>query len=68
MNAGLLRAAQAALPPHVSLEILSTRLPLYDGDLEAAGVPAAVQAFRDKARSSQHVSHAPRARFACCSS
>jgi len=32
----------------VSLEVLDVRLPLYDGDLEAAGVPAEVQAFRAK--------------------
>jgi hypothetical protein len=50
VNSGLLRCAQASLPPGVTMELLSCRLPLYDGDLEAAGVPPEVAAFRAKAR------------------
>ncbi len=60
MNMGLLRAALASLPPGVTLELLDCRLPLYDGDLEAAGVPPEVAAFRAKARAQQ------RGLSACC--
>ena len=50
---GLLRAAQAGLPAHATLEIASLKdIPLYDGDLEAAGVPPAVAAFKAQARPS----------------
>jgi hypothetical protein len=50
VNAGLLRAAAASLPPGVTLEVLVPQLPMYDGDLEAQGVPPAVTAFRAKVR------------------
>ncbi len=49
-NLMLLRAAAAAMPTGVSLEIASIRgIPLYDADLEAEqGVPEAVQQLKDK--------------------
>ena len=37
VNAGLLRAAAAQLPPGVTLEIVVPHLPMYDGDVEAKG-------------------------------
>ena len=50
---GLLRAAQAGLPPHATLEIANLKdIPLYDGDLEAAGLPPAVAAFKAQVRPS----------------
>ena len=46
-NTGLLRAAQAAAPDWVDIEIYDIRdLPFYDGDLEAEGDPASVVAFK----------------------
>ena len=43
------RAAVAAAPKDMSLEILDGRdLPLFDQDLEEAGRPEAVEAFRDR--------------------
>ena len=50
VNAGLLRAAAAQLPPGVTLEIVVPHLPMYDGDVEAKGVPPAVKAFCAQAR------------------
>jgi NAD(P)H-dependent FMN reductase len=49
-NTLLLRAAAELAPPGTTIEIASIReIPLYDGDVEAAhGVPAAVQALKDK--------------------
>jgi NAD(P)H-dependent FMN reductase len=48
-NAALLRAAAAAAPTGTSVEIASiAELPLYDGDVEKAGLPAAVVALKDK--------------------
>jgi NAD(P)H-dependent FMN reductase len=48
-NASLLRAAVERAPAGITLEVASIReLPLYDGDLEARGMPAAVQALKDR--------------------
>lgn len=50
-NTGLLRAAAAYFPKDAQFEIVSIKdLPLFDGDVEAAGVPPAVKAFVDKVR------------------
>ncbi|MDE2291717.1 MAG: NAD(P)H-dependent oxidoreductase [Elusimicrobia bacterium] len=48
-NTALLRAAAAAAPAGVRLEVMDLRgVPLYDGDVEAAeGVPAAVTRLKD---------------------
>lgn len=46
-NTGLLRAAQAAAPAGVEIEIYDIRdIPFYDGDLEAEGEPAPVAALK----------------------
>ena len=49
-NTSLLRAAVELAPAGTTIEIASIReIPLYDGDVElASGVPAAVQAVKDK--------------------
>ena len=49
-NTALLRAAAAAVPAGVSLEVATLHgIPLYDADLEAAqGLPAAVVALKEK--------------------
>lgn len=49
-NRQLLVAARAALPLGTTLEIVELHgIPLYDADLEAReGIPAAVQAFKDR--------------------
>jgi chromate reductase, NAD(P)H dehydrogenase (quinone) len=48
-NTGLLRAAQAAAPTGVRIEIAGiANIPLYNGDLEASdGLPRAVALFKD---------------------
>jgi NAD(P)H-dependent FMN reductase len=47
-NSGLLRAARDAMPDGATLSIHSiAAVPLYDGDLEAAGLPAAVVALKE---------------------
>ena len=47
-NSALLRAAVQLMPPDSMLEIASIRgIPLYDGDVEAQGIPAAVTALKD---------------------
>lgn len=44
-----LRAAQGMLPEGMTMEIFDlAALPLYNGDVEEAGIPAAVQEFKDK--------------------
>jgi NAD(P)H-dependent FMN reductase len=48
-NAALLRAAIEVAPPGCSVEIASIRdVPLYDGDVEARGVPATVVELKDR--------------------
>lgn len=50
-NTLLLRATQKLAPAGMTIEIASIReIPFYDGDVEAAGMPAAVTAFRDRIR------------------
>ncbi len=46
-NTALLREAAALAPDGVTVEIVDiSGLPLYDGDVEAAGMPPAVDAFK----------------------
>lgn len=48
-NTMLLRAAASMAPPDVRIDIASIRdVPLYDGDLEERGVPAAVEDLKDR--------------------
>jgi len=48
-NAALLRAAVELAPTGTTIEIASIRgIPLYDGDVETAGIPAAVLALKEK--------------------
>ena len=50
-NTLLLRAAQKIAPAGMTIEIASIRdLPFYDGDVEAAGMPASVATFREQIR------------------
>ena len=54
LNSSLLRAAVDLVPAGVTLEIASIRdIPLYDGDLEAQGIPAAVSALKDRIAETQ---------------
>jgi chromate reductase len=47
LNTAALHAAAALLPEGVSLKFADlTDIPLYNGDVEAQGLPASVQAFR----------------------
>lgn len=47
-NSALLRAAVGLMPPDATLETASIRgIPLYDGDVEAQGIPAAVAALKE---------------------
>src|SRR5579863_10403977 len=47
-NAALLRAATRLMPEDSTLEVASIRgIPLYDGDVEAQGIPPAVSALKD---------------------
>jgi len=48
-NSGLLRAAAQTMPTGTTLEIGSiAEFPLYNGDVEAEGIPTAVAALKDK--------------------
>lgn len=50
-NTALLRAAAALAPEGVTLELRTLHgIPLYDGDLEAQGMPEAVTALREAIR------------------
>ncbi len=47
-NSALLRAATRLMPEDSTLEIASIRgIPLYDGDIEAQGIPAAVSQLKE---------------------
>ena len=48
LNAHLLRAAARLSPPELRIEIGTIRnIPLYDADVEAQGMPAAVEALKE---------------------
>jgi NAD(P)H-dependent FMN reductase len=48
-NAMLLRAASELAPAGTTVEAASIKdIPLYDGDVEATGIPPAVQALKDR--------------------
>jgi NAD(P)H-dependent FMN reductase len=50
-NTALLRAAAALAPDGVTLDVRTLHgIPLYDGDLEAQGIPEAVTALREAIR------------------
>ena len=47
-NSALLRAATGLMPPEATLEVASIRgVPLYDGDVEAQGIPASVAQLKE---------------------
>jgi chromate reductase len=47
-NSALLRAATRLMPQDATLEVASIRgIPLYDGDIEAQGIPAAVGQLKE---------------------
>src|ERR1700683_5744171 len=47
-NSALLRAATRLIPPDSTLEVGSIRgIPLYDGDVEAQGIPASVTQLKE---------------------
>jgi chromate reductase len=47
-NSALLRAATHLMPPEATLEVASIRgIPLYDADVEAQGIPAAVSELKE---------------------
>jgi chromate reductase len=47
-NSALLRAATALMPEGSTLEVASIRgIPLYDGDVEAQGIPASVSQLKE---------------------
>jgi chromate reductase, NAD(P)H dehydrogenase (quinone) len=55
-NAALLRAATRLMPGDSTLEVASIRgIPLYDGDVEAQGIPAAVVQLKDAMASADGV-------------
>jgi NAD(P)H-dependent FMN reductase len=55
-NAALLRTAAALAPPGVFVEVASLRgIPLYDGDLEAGGLPEPVVALKERVASAHGV-------------
>ncbi len=55
-NRKLALAAQEALPASVASELFELHsIPLYDGDVEAAGLPQSVVTFREKIRAADGV-------------
>ena len=47
-NSALLRAAARLMPPDATLEVANIRgIPLYDGDVEAQGIPPAVSQLKE---------------------
>src|SRR4051812_20721906 len=55
-NRALLAAAKDLAPPTLDLIVFDiAQLPLYNGDVEAAGEPAAVQSFKDAIRGAHGV-------------
>ena len=51
MNRGLLRAAQEVAPEGVTIDIYNLDdIPLFNGDVEAAGLPPAVHDFKERIR------------------
>jgi chromate reductase, NAD(P)H dehydrogenase (quinone) len=51
VNRALIRAAQGLAPPNLSIEIFDiAAVPLYNGDVEAAGEPEAVTTFKQAIR------------------
>jgi chromate reductase, NAD(P)H dehydrogenase (quinone) len=55
-NAALLRAATRLMPEDSTLEVASIRgIPLYDGDVESQGIPAAVAQLKDAVASADGV-------------
>jgi len=56
LNRGLLRAAQAQAPEGLAIEIFDlAAVPLYNGDVEAAGDPQGVAAFKQAIQASDGV-------------
>jgi NAD(P)H-dependent FMN reductase len=56
LNTRLLHAAQALMPADTTLTVRTLHgIPLYDGDLEAQGVPAAVTELREAIREADGV-------------
>jgi NAD(P)H-dependent FMN reductase len=55
-NSALLRAATGLMPEDSVLEVASIRgIPLYDGDIEAQGIPAVVSQLKDAVVAAQGV-------------
>ena len=55
-NTALLRAATSLVPPSVTLTVRTVHdVPLYDGDVEAQGLPAGVVALREAIRAADGV-------------
>jgi NAD(P)H-dependent FMN reductase len=55
-NTALLRAATRLMPPESTLEVAALRgIPLYDGDVEAQGIPATVTQLKEAIASADGV-------------
>jgi NAD(P)H-dependent FMN reductase len=56
LNAALAQAAAASAPAGCTVTVTTIRdIPLYDGDVESSGIPAAVSALKDAAASADGV-------------